>query len=110
MDSPNIALDRLMSLMALPCSNKGCLELLYLNKMESHLESCKFRLQPCPNKERGCEVRLQAKVGDAHITNNKTSHPHSGHLLAHEAVWVDRGPSPSRPKAVDSKEHRTKTF
>jgi len=60
-DSPNIALDRLMSLMALPCSNKGCLELLYLNKMESHLESCKFRLQSCPNKERGCKVRLQAK-------------------------------------------------
>ena len=62
-DAPNIALDHLMSLLALPCTNKGCIELLYLNKMESHLESCKFRLQPCPNRERGCKVRLQAKVG-----------------------------------------------
>ena len=63
-DAPNIALDRLMSLMALPCSNKGCLEVVYLNKMETHLESCKFRLQPCPNRERGCKVRLQAKVDE----------------------------------------------
>ena len=62
-DAPNIALDHLMSLLALPCTHKGCIELLYLNKMESHLELCKFRLQPCPNRERGCKVRLQAKVG-----------------------------------------------
>ena len=75
MDSPNIALDRLMSLMALPCSNKGCLELLYLNKMESHLESCKFRLQSCPNKERGCKVRLQAKVGDKKVPTHPLTHP-----------------------------------
>ena len=111
-DAPNIALDRMMSLMALPCSNKGCLELIYLNKMETHLETCKFRLQPCPNKERGCEVRLQAKVVDTltHWTPNSNPNPSSGYLLAHETVRTEWSPSPSHPKAVNSKEHRTKTF
>ena len=61
-DAPNVALDRLMSMMALPCPNKGCTELVYLNKMEAHMETCKFRLQACPNKERGCKVTLPAKV------------------------------------------------
>ena len=37
-DAPNVALDRLMSMMALPCPNKGCTELIYLNKMEAHME------------------------------------------------------------------------
>ena len=105
MDAPNVALDHLMSLMALPCTNKGCMELLYLNKMESHLESCKFRLQPCPNRERGCKVRLQAKVGSNHLSENMFGHPSSGRLLAYEAVWFDGDATPSHPKAVNSKEH-----
>ena len=69
-DAPNLALDRLMGFFALPCNNKGCNELLYLNKMESHLESCKFRLQSCPNTERGCKAKLPAKVGRSVTTQN----------------------------------------
>ena len=66
-----------MSMMALPCPNKGCTELVYLNKMEAHMETCKFRLQPCPNKERGCKVTLPAKVGFCQCSPHSALHINS---------------------------------
>ena len=79
-DAPNVALDRLMSMMALPCTNKGCTELVYLNKMEAHMETCKFRLQACPNKERGCKVTLPAKVGFCQCSPHSALHINSQSL------------------------------
>ena len=76
-DAPNVALDRLMSMMALPCPNKGCTELVYLNMMEAHMETCKFRLQACPNKERGCKVTLPAKVGFCQCSPHSALHINS---------------------------------
>lgn len=71
-ETPYNALDKLLSLIALPCrySSLGCPEVLFLNVKPQHETSvCRFRPVACENASRGCGEVLPYKDINLHQRN-----------------------------------------
>jgi len=62
-EAPNIALDKLLSFIALPCKfgSRGCPELLFLNQKCQHEALCRYRPVPCQNTDKGCTAVFSYK-------------------------------------------------
>jgi len=63
LDTPNMAFDKLLSFIALPCKfrSRGCTELQFLHQKSQHQTLCRFRPVPCQYSDRGCEAVFSYK-------------------------------------------------
>lgn len=70
------ALDRLLSLIALPCkySSRGCFDVFQLNMKQSHELKCRLRPVTCQYSNRGCSEILSFKDIANHQKYCKSKH------------------------------------
>ena len=67
-DAPNVVLDKLISLIALPCRFRatGCGQFIFSDKKTEHETFCQFRPVLCQYADQGCTEELPYKDISAH--------------------------------------------